>query len=125
MYNAQLVREMDFILTYNPLNQSIDKEDFSIDGKETSELKLALTGTIRLYQLLISSQHNSICTFSPSCSRFGYTAITEYGAFYGIMMTSDRFQRCHGLSNKFYQISHQTGKLYDPVESYFWGLRKK
>ncbi|MBN2357699.1 membrane protein insertion efficiency factor YidD [candidate division KSB1 bacterium] len=82
---------------------------------------------IRFYQLFISSQQNnqSVCIFTPSCSRFGLRAIKKYGLLQGILMTSDRLQRCHGFAGKYYQRPNQNGKYPDPIERYAWETFKQ
>lgn len=118
---AQIGRELNFILRNNPIAESKTKTQPTFNFKESSETKLIFMGTIRLYQILISSQHNSerICNFVPSCSRFGMTAIKKYGPFYGTLMAADRIQRCNGYGKKFYPIMTKSGRRYDPVELYY------
>ena len=122
---AQINSELTFITTQNPIIKPEAKEDLSLSFYETSEIKTVCMGMIRVYQLLISSQQNdkAICTFTPSCSHFGFAAIKKYGPFYGILMTSDRLQRCHGFSRKHYPIHPETGKLYDPIEHYYLRIK--
>ena len=123
---AQVDGELDFIISNNPIAIPEEKEHRSFTFKETSEGKLFFIGTIRFYQLFISSQqnHQVICIFTPSCSRFGMAAIKKYGAFYGILMASDRLQRCNNFGKKSYPVRQETGKFYDPVEPYFLNLHK-
>lgn len=118
---CQLDSELDFILRNNPIVQSKGCQRPSIDLKETSESKLMVLGMIRFYQLFISSQQNNarVCTFTPGCSDFSMAAINKYGIFYGMLMTSDRIQRCHNYKRSFYPIHPATGKRYDPIESYY------
>jgi putative component of membrane protein insertase Oxa1/YidC/SpoIIIJ protein YidD len=125
---TQIDSELQFITTNNPiskLDESEERELFSFASEETSEIKLFSLGVIRLYQLFVSSQQNNlaVCIFTPSCSRFGSAAIKKYGIFYGILMTSDRLQRCHGFGKKYYPIHSQTGKSYDPIEPHFLEIR--
>jgi len=118
---AQINAELDFITTNNPIDKHDVMENLSLSFNETSELKIAFMGLIRFYQNFISSQQNnqSICIFSPSCSRFGFAAIKKHGLLNGILMTSDRLQRCHGFSRKYYSINLESGKLYDPIEYHY------
>jgi len=118
---AQIKTDLNFILNHNPVMNFESKENSSLFSNETSELKITFLGMIRFYQIFVSSQQNnqSICTFTPSCSHFGFAAIKKYGPFYGILMTSDRLERCHGFSRKYYSIDPQTGKLFDFIEPYY------
>jgi putative membrane protein insertion efficiency factor len=115
---------MDFIIKHNLEVMNEDKESKNFSFYVSSESKLLFLSMIRFYQTFISSQHigKKICVFTPSCSHFGLYSIKKYGVFYGILMTSDRIQRCHGLSGKFYSIDSSTGKFYDPVEYYYFNF---
>lgn len=125
LLNARFQEELGFIINNNPIIQK-EKIPAQYFKRETSELKIAALGLIRFYQFFISSQHNekTICTFTPSCSKFGYKAIKKYGIMHGILMTSDRILRCHGLGSKFYPIDIKTGKYIDPVYFYYLGPDK-
>jgi putative membrane protein insertion efficiency factor len=61
---------------------------------------------IRAYQLTISRVLPPSCRFEPSCSQYGYEAISKYGLGRGSWMAVKRISRCH----PFYH-----GNLYDPV----------
>lgn len=124
---TQLAEEFNFIIKSNPIIFIEGKKHFPLTLEEISEVKLVCLGLIRAYQLFISSQQNNleICTFTPSCSRFGMSAIKKYGVFYGILMTSDRLQRCYGLNRKYYPIHPKTGKCYDPIEPHYLKIKLK
>ncbi|MCF7911336.1 MAG: membrane protein insertion efficiency factor YidD [Candidatus Cloacimonetes bacterium] len=121
VYSNQLASDLSFIREHNPAFKAAISEDLSYDFNQSSELKLTILFMIRTYQNYISSQQNSVCTFTPSCSRFGYYSIRKYGFFYGVLMTSDRFLRCHGFSADYYPYSSAAGKLDDPVDQYYMG----
>lgn len=63
-------------------------------------------GLIRAYQLTISKVLPPTCRFEPSCSQYGYEAISKYGLARGSWLAAKRISRCH----PFYH-----GNLYDPV----------
>ena len=63
-------------------------------------------GLIRAYQLTLSRVLPSSCRFEPSCSAYGYEAISKYGLAKGGWMAVKRIGRCHPFYN---------GNLYDPV----------
>jgi putative membrane protein insertion efficiency factor len=71
---------------------------------------------IRIYQKGISSQDLPSCVFHPSCSRFAFGAIEQYGAFKGILLASDRLLRCNPFAHKYYQFDGE--KFSDPVNRY-------
>lgn len=60
---------------------------------------------IRLYQRTISRVLPPSCRFVPSCSEYGYEAITRYGIVRGGVMAAWRVMRCNPWG----------GHGYDPV----------
>ena len=113
---------LDFLKRTNPIiEEKTDVRFHSLSNfRETSEVKLAFSGLIRFYQVYISSQDIPSCNFNLSCSRFMAKAIQEHGAFHGILMGSDRLQRCFGPGRKYYPKDIKTGHVIDyPVEIYY------
>lgn len=107
-----------FIVRLNPVPGAIDggqraPADDSL-LKQTSELKLVGAALIRFYQVFISPQDAPSCPFNPTCSEYGKQAIYKYGLVRGVIMAADRFQRCNGLSARFYPRDPATGRLIDP-----------
>lgn len=87
------------------------------DGLETSSVRVALLGLIRLYQRFVSPVGGvDRCGFRPSCSRYGSQAIQEQGPFMGMVMIGDRLTRCNIFKEPGpdYPLL-PNGKLYDPV----------
>jgi putative component of membrane protein insertase Oxa1/YidC/SpoIIIJ protein YidD len=85
------------------------------------EYRLLFLAAIRVYQSTLSSQDMSVCNFTPSCSHFGQEAIRKAGLIRGLLLTSDRLQRCNGSgfrSKDYYNYDPVSGKLLDPVERY-------
>lgn len=120
--NAQIKDNLAFIVRVNPIDAGTKQESSHFSFKEVSEIKLISTGLIRLYQLFISTQDLSACNFTVSCSHYGMKSFQKYGVFYGILMTSDRIQRCNGIGKKYYPIDPQTGLAIDyPIETYYLG----
>jgi hypothetical protein len=64
-----------------------------------------LLALVRLYQMTFSKLLPPSCRFTPSCSQYGYEAISKYGAAKGGWMAVKRVARCNPL--------HPGG--YDPV----------
>lgn len=123
---SQIYDDFDFIVKNNPIDKEKEKKSINITPKETSEIKIAFLGLIKVYQKFISSQDTSVCNFTLSCSRFGMTAIDNFGLLHGILITSDRLQRCHGLGRKYYQIDNETGSAVDyPISYYYLGKAKR
>jgi len=110
--------DLAFIRKINPITTPKPKEVVRFNPQETSELKLAATGLIRLYQKFISSQDGPTCNFVPTCSRFGMACIQEYGVLRGVLLTADRLIRCNGSQSSHYHKDSVTDKYIDPVSDY-------
>ena len=112
------ISELEFITSSNPLySETTQKKSISYDLGIFKSKNLFIS-MIRIYQLFISTQDMPVCNFKPTCSQFGIEAIKRFGIIHGILLTSDRLQRCNGMSTSRYQIDHVTGKLIDPVKLY-------
>lgn len=68
-------------------------------------MKVVALGLIRLWQVTFAKVLPPVCRFTPSCSHYGYEAISKYGFFKGGWLAVKRISRCHPL--------HPGG--YDPV----------
>lgn len=102
--------ELGFILSSNPIQDVLKTQKHTHIG--------LLSGTIRFYQLFISTQDVPVCNFTPSCSQFGIDSLHKFGIIRGILLTSDRLQRCNGTSAPYYKIDYKSGKFIDPVQVY-------
>lgn len=71
---------------------------------------------IRIYQKGISSQDLPACVFHPSCSRFAFACIKEYGILKGTLLAADRLLRCNPFAYKYYRFDGE--KFKDPVGDY-------
>ena len=116
--SADETADLTFIRKFNPITTPKPKGVVHFNLRETSELKLAATGLIRLYQKFISSQDSPTCNFSPSCSRFGMACIQEYGVLRGVLLAADRLIRCNGSKSSHYHRDPRTGKYIDPISDY-------
>ena len=58
-------------------------------------MKWLFLGLIRLYQMTLSQVLPPSCRFEPSCSQYGYEAITKYGVLRGGWLAIKRIGRCH------------------------------
>ena len=60
-------------------------------------MKYILLALVRLYQMTFSKLLPPSCRFTPSCSQYGYEAISKYGAAKGGWMAVKRVARCNPL----------------------------
>lgn len=60
---------------------------------------------VKIYQYVISPLFPSVCRFTPTCSAYAKTALTNHKPFYAIILIIRRIAKCHPF-----------GKYgYDPV----------
>lgn len=116
--HSQEVSELAFIVKANPIKEEAKKKGQGLIIKETSEIKLFMLGSIRFYQLFISPQDTPACNFIPSCSQFSLETIKRYGAVRGLLLTSDRLQRCNPWAKKYYPLDEKTHRAIDPIVNY-------
>lgn len=98
-----------------PLKGSIAQSIYLENKKQADFTTSTPLNAIALYHRFLSS---SRCQFYPSCSRYGYRAIEEYGLIRGMIMASERLVRCNSKAHTYgYE---QVGQfLYDPPRD-FW-----
>jgi putative component of membrane protein insertase Oxa1/YidC/SpoIIIJ protein YidD len=119
---GQTQTDLAFIIRNHAPAKKADDGSFRRALESGSELKSVFVGLIRVYQILISSQDTSVCNFTVSCSRFGMTAVQKYGIIHGLLMASDRLQRCTGFGRANYPLDLKTGLAVDfPLETYYLG----
>jgi putative membrane protein insertion efficiency factor len=95
------------------------RKETLLPAGEVSELRMFAHGMIRLYQVFISSQHHNVCLFTPSCSHFGSESVQKFGFIKGVVLTSDRLERCNPFAAQgAYAFDDSLGKWRDPVETY-------
>lgn len=78
-----------------------------------SEVEAAFSGLFLFYKTFISSQDQTVCTFTPSCSEYGILAVKKHGVVKGGVMTMDRLTRCNGLSPTNYEYDAKAKLLKD------------
>jgi putative membrane protein insertion efficiency factor len=89
-------------------------------SQSTSELEMAAALLLRGYQVFLSSQDGPRCQFTPSCSEYARMVIRRHGLLAGLLMASDRYQRCNGLQRERYPLDPRTGKRLDPPPETPW-----
>ena len=123
--HAQESTALEFVLSCNPLDSVPEGDQVRSRSDLTHPfgIESLLKGAIRFYQVFISSQDMPVCNFVPNCSQFSAEAISRLGVVRGILLTSDRLQRCNGVSTSRYQIDYNSGRLIDPIQMYCEMLR--
>ncbi len=61
-------------------------------------MKQFLLYGIRFYQKYISGLKSTKCPYFPSCSEYGYEAVSKYGALKGGLLAIWRILRCNPFS---------------------------
>lgn len=109
-----------FITRHNKIvmtepDPSAHSSSFAFFTTETSELKMFFLSVLKFYQLVISSQDQPSCMFTPTCSEYAKLAIEKYGLVAGTIMAADRLLRCNGTGRRHYRPDKKTGRLADPL----------
>lgn len=107
---------LGFILSHNRPGISISRVNPGAEMDVTSEVALGAMALIRVYQLVLSPQTPPSCNFYPSCSQYSILAVKKYGFTIGLLMASDRLQRCNGRGLSKYPVHAESGKRFDPPE---------
>ncbi len=84
-------------------------------------VSLAFGSMMWAYQKVISPQFSSTCLYSPSCSSFSKTLISDFGIITGIVLTADRLSRCNRLALfdfNSWEVDTQTGKIKESTSYY-------
>ena len=58
-------------------------------------MKVVALGLISFYKKVISPLTPPACRYQPTCSQYGYEAISRYGVCKGGWLTFRRIVRCH------------------------------
>jgi len=58
-------------------------------------MKRIALGLIVFYKKAISPLTPPACRYEPTCSQYGYEAISKYGVIKGGYLTAKRILRCH------------------------------
>lgn len=103
----------------NPLQQAVPAAASAPAGEEMPAVLLRglFELAIGFYQIALSSQDTPVCNFTPSCSHYAKEAIQAHGPVVGVLLASDRIQRCLGAARKNYPVDKATGLCADPVVS--------
>jgi putative component of membrane protein insertase Oxa1/YidC/SpoIIIJ protein YidD len=78
-------------------------------------VSLLMVAAVSVYQETLSSQDVPVCNYLPSCSHYAQDAFRLRGPALGLLMASDRLERCIGAARSHYPIDHATLKALDPV----------
>jgi len=68
--------------------------DYFLDQKGEPVQGVVLRA-IKLYQVTLSQAGPPTCRYVPSCSHYGYEAVSKYGAGKGVWLALKRIARCH------------------------------
>lgn len=79
-------------------------------------LALPLLFAIWLYKKLVSPLLPPTCRFYPSCSVYGFTAISKHGPVKGTWLTTKRVLKCHPFHPGGYDPVPGTERPLDQVE---------
>jgi putative membrane protein insertion efficiency factor len=78
-------------------------------------VKYLFMGLIRIYQRTISPLLGPVCRYYPSCSHYGYEAMSVHGAAKGTILTGWRILRCNPWSSGGIDEVPPRGKWRNPT----------
>ncbi len=84
-------------------------------------ISLIFSGSLFLYQKVISPQLLSFCPYEISCSAFSFSSIKEFGLIKGVALSADRLTRCTPYTNMDIlpsQVNDRTGMIIDNPSKY-------
>ena len=76
-------------------------------------MKYIFIAIIKLYRITLSKILPPSCRFTPSCSQYGITAISRFGAVKGGILTLMRIARCNPFSEGGYDPVPWEYSFYD------------
>ncbi len=83
------------------------------------ELKIGFLFLMRFYKGFISPNDSHTCNFTLSCSAFSLRAVEKFGLLKGLLLTSDRLQRCIYWAREYYPLDFKTGLAIDYPLSWY------
>ena len=89
------------------------KKTYSEATNNQNELQITFSALFLFYKTFVSSQDNSHCNFSPSCSEYALQSIKKFGVLKGSMNALDRLSRCNGLAPEQYEMDEHQHLLID------------
>jgi putative membrane protein insertion efficiency factor len=78
-----------------------------------NEMQFTFSMFFLFYKSFISSQDNSRCNFTPSCSEYALQSIKKFGLLKGSLNAMDRLSRCNGLAPEQYEVDEHLHLLID------------
>jgi uncharacterized protein len=78
-------------------------------------VKYLFMGLIRIYQRTISPLLGPVCRYYPSCSHYGYEAMSVHGAAKGTILTAWRILRCNPWSSGGIDEVPPRGRWHSPT----------
>jgi uncharacterized protein len=129
---AQPNKQNDLALLVNGPGQNALDEKTSLNSKKPLDYKrknaflrynpitLTLTGTMLLYQHVVSPQLGTDCLYERSCSNFAKASISEIGVIRGVFIAADRLFRCNmaAFSETPLIYFNENGKIIDEPSKY-------
>ena len=115
LYSGSAVSQS--INEYDELKKSIEtsdsKKEFTEAKDNKNELQFTFSTLFLFYKNFFSSQDNSRCNFTPSCSEYALQSIKKFGLAKGGLNALDRLSRCNGLAPEEYEVDVNQNLLID------------
>jgi len=100
---SQISDNLFFIVDNNPIVSTDHEKIYTRENdSKRSGVSSLLRVSIVFYQRYLSVRDMRVCQFSLSCSNYAMKAISDYGPFWGILMSNDRILRCNPYAHRYY-----------------------
>ena len=108
---AQQIDELG--LLQKAYSEPTKKKVFAEAKNNQNELQFTFSVLFLFYKTFVSSQDNSRCNFTPSCSEYALQSIKKFGLIKGSLNAMDRLSRCNGLAPEQYEVDEHLHLLID------------
>ncbi len=88
-------------------------------SKKINPAYFLLSGTMFLYQNIISQQISAVCLYEITCSNYSKRMLEDYGLLKAIFLSADRLTRCtQRVREEIPEYKYNKGKVIDDPEDY-------
>lgn len=108
---AQQIDELGML--QKAYSEPTKKKVFAEAKNNQNELQFTFSMLFLFYKTFVSSQDNSRCNFTPSCSEYALQSIKKFGLIKGSLNAMDRLSRCNGLAPEQYEVDEHLHLLID------------
>jgi len=120
-FDVYLLQNTNFEKNFNQRKVTYGFSDNPSKFSHFNPIYHFLSGSMWVYQKIISPQLATGCMYVPSCSSFSKELIKDYGMLKGVFCTADRLTRCNRIVYSTLPRSAfnpQNGKVHEKTDRY-------